>query len=198
MFEELTYVCLDLPEPAASQVIAIRRAQRDDFRAALPAEITVAGSGGVGELAVGQDPQQVFGVIDAIAAKTAPIPVSLGPVMRFPGTTIFVFTVQDEDRIRVLHRELAESSIRWRPAQFDFTPHCTLRSRSPVTESEAAQLLALRPPAPFIVDTLSVYEVKPDVAGRLPVVCDLLHRVRLKGEQDDSTGHLRRSDRAAS
>ncbi len=179
MFEELTYVCLDVPEPAASQVLAIRHAQRDDFRAALPAEITVAGSGGVGEIETGQDPDQVFGVIDAIAANTPPIPASFGRVIRFPETDIFAFTLQDEARIRGLHRELADSSIRWRRARYDFTPHCTLRSRSPVTDAEADELLASRPPDPFIFDTVSVYEIRRDPTGRLPVICELLHRVRL-------------------
>lgn len=190
MFEELTYVCFDVPEPAASDVLAIRRAQRDDFRAALPAEITVAGSGGIGELEPGQHPDQVFGVIDAIAARTTPIPASFGPVIRFPGTDIFVFTVQDEAPIRALHRELARSSIRWRPARFDFTPHCTLRSRSPVSEAEAVELLATRPPDPFVLDTLSVYEITADPSGRLPVICELRHRVRLGGESPTSPARI--------
>ncbi|MBA3779487.1 MAG: 2'-5' RNA ligase family protein [Chloroflexi bacterium] len=182
MFEELTYVCLDLPEPAASEVLAIRRAHGDDFRAALAAEITVAGSGGVGEFEPGQDPDEVFRVIDAIAARTAPIPASFGPVIRFPGTDIFVFTLQDEAPIRALHRKLAESPIRWRPAPYDFTPHCTLRSRSSVTDAEARELLATPQPHPFVLDTLSVYEISADPSGRLPVLCDVLHRVRLDGE----------------
>ena len=183
MFEELTYVCLDVPEPASSQVLAIRRAQHDDFRAALPAEITVAGSGGVGEFEPRQDPNQVFGVIDAIAVRTPPIRASFGPVIRFPLTDIFVFTLQDEAPVRSLHEELTKSPIRWRPARYDFTPHCTLRSRSPVSEVEAQELLATRPPDPFVLDTLSVYEITRDPDGRLPVVCKLLHRVRLGGEQ---------------
>lgn len=182
MFEELTYVCLDVPEPAASQVMAIRRAQQDDFRAALPAEITVAGSGGVGEFEPGQDPNQVFGLIDAIAARTPSIRASFGPVIRFPGTDIFVFTLRHEAPIRSLHRELAESPIRWRPVRYEFTPHCTLRSRSPVMDAEADELLATRPPSPFVFDTLSVYEISPDPHGRLPVICKLLHRVRLGAE----------------
>ena len=179
MFEELTYVCLDVPEPVASQVLAIRRAQRDRFRAALPAEITIAGSGGVGEFEPAQDPDRVFRVIDAIAANTPPIPASFGAVIRFPGTDIFAFMLQDEAPIRALHRKLAEASIRWRPARFDFTPHCTLRSRSPVTEADAAELLASPQPDPFVLDTLSVYEIRRDPSERLPVICELRHRVRL-------------------
>lgn len=181
MFEELTYICLDVPEPVASELIAIRRSQRDDYRAALPAEITVAGSSGLGELAAGQDPSKVFRLIDAVAARTPAIPASFGPVIRFPGTDIFVLLLANEAdrRIRELHSELAVVGIEYRPARFDFTPHCTLRSRSPVTDSEAGALLSLRVPDSFVLDTLSIYEVSSDPSGRLPVICRPLHRARL-------------------
>jgi hypothetical protein len=46
-FDADAYVVLDIPEPVASKVIAAREKYGDAFRSALPAEITVAGSGGV-------------------------------------------------------------------------------------------------------------------------------------------------------
>ncbi len=87
MFEDLTYICLDVPEPIASGVLETPRRQHDSFRAALPAHITVAGSGGVGELEAGRDPKHVFSEVDAIAAETSPIEASFGPVIRFPERT---------------------------------------------------------------------------------------------------------------
>lgn len=169
-----TYVCLDLPASIAEQVLDVRRRHRDDFRAALPAEITVAGSSGVGPVAPGQDAEAVFAELARIASETPPIEVSFGPVIRFPGTDIFVLTVEDERPFRALHERIAGSAMRFQPTPFDYTPHCTLRSRSSVSDAEAAELLALRILGRFIIDTLSVY-----MLDRLPM--SLLYRTKLGG-----------------
>ncbi|MGH2350911.1 MAG: 2'-5' RNA ligase family protein [Chloroflexota bacterium] len=180
-FDHDTYVCLDLPSSVAEQVLAIRRAQRDEFRAALPAEITVAGSSGVGPIAPDQDPQEAFARLDAIAAQTPPIEASFRDVVRFPNTDIFVLALKNQRPFRALHERIATSGLRFKPTPFsDDTPHCTLRSRSPVTEEEAAELLALRIPEPFVIDTMSVYRL-----DKLPMT--LLHRSRLTGTAEQET-----------
>src|SRR5438445_7789946 len=99
-FAHDTFVCLDVPEPKASEILAIRRHQRDDFRAALPAEITVAGSTGNGPVKSGQDPATVYRLIDEVAAATMAIQASFGPVLRYPDTDIFVLTLADEAPFR--------------------------------------------------------------------------------------------------
>ena len=156
-FAAETFLCLDLPNPVADQVLGIRRTHGDAFRAALPAEITVAGSGGLGVVAPGQDPHAVFAALDRVAAVTPPIAATFGPVIRFPQTDIFVLTLVDETPFRVLQQRLAASGIRFRPSPFPFTPHCTLRSHSPVSQAEACGLLSLRITERFVLDTLSVY-----------------------------------------
>jgi hypothetical protein len=55
-FDWDTYIVLDIPEPVASKVIAAQRRHGDVFRSALPAEITLAGSGGVGCISPDQRP----------------------------------------------------------------------------------------------------------------------------------------------
>jgi len=95
-FETNTYVVLDVPEPFASAVMAVRKRHRDEFRSSLPIEITVAGSNGVGELEAAQPSEDVFALLAGIAAKTKPIEASFGPVDRFPGTEIFFLTLEDE------------------------------------------------------------------------------------------------------
>lgn len=174
-FEAETYICLDLPSPIAAHVLAVRRRHRDEFRAALPAEITVAGSSGVGPLEPVEDPGAEFATLDRIAAETPPIDAAFGPVIRFPRTDIFVLTLEDQRPVQALHARIAESGIRFRPTPFAFFSHCTLGSRSPVSEEDAAELLAVRLPERFVIDTLSVYTL-----DTLPM--SLLHRVRLSGE----------------
>lgn len=180
-FNADTYAVLDLPEPVAGQVMAIRHKNRDEFRSALPAEVTVAGSGGVGCFAGDEDPERVWQILGDIADSTPPIRTSLGEVIRFPGTDIFVIRFTDEGELRRLHESIADSTIRFQPSPFDYTPHCTLRSRSPVTETEAAALLAERIPTPFTLDKLSVYRIELGRADGMPVVCRLVKRWTLAG-----------------
>ena len=171
-----SYVCLDLPPPVGDAVMAVRRRHRDEFRAALPAEITVAGSGGVGVIDPAEDRERVFATLDRIAAETPPIQASFGPVIRFPNTDIFVLSLADPAPVRALHERIARSGLRFRPVPFDFTPHCTLRSRSPVTEEEAADLLAVAIAGGFVLDAISVY-----MLDQLPMT--LLHRTKLMGKR---------------
>jgi 2'-5' RNA ligase len=171
-FEIDAYVCLDLPSTARDRVIAIRRAHRDTFRAALPAEITVAGSSGVGPILPVDNPKAVFAIIDRIAAATPPIDMRFGPAFRFPNTDIFGLSVEDEAPFQRLHAEIAGSGIKFRESPYPFFPHCTLRSRSPVSKKDVSALLSERLDGRHRLDTLSVYGV-----DQLSV--SLLHRTYL-------------------
>jgi 2'-5' RNA ligase len=175
-FDWDTYVVLDVPEPVASKVIAARRRHGDVFRSALPAEITVAGSGGLGCVLPDQDPERVWGVLDEIAKANPPIDCALGEVLRFPNTDIFVYRPHPDDALRSLHEQLAASSIGFRPNPFPYTPHCTLRGGSPVTDEEAASLIAERIADRFTLDQLSVYRLKPWPSDDVPVICQLVRR----------------------
>ena len=170
-FETNTYVVLDVPEPLASAVMAVRVRHRDKFRSSLPVEITVAGSNGVGELEADQANESVFSLLTAVGAKTRPIEAEFGPVDRFPGTQIFFLTLKDERPFRALHDRIADSPIRFKSCPFPYQPHCTLRDRIPISGEEVADLLAVEIPGSFVLDTLSVYAMPPPMP--------LLHRVRL-------------------
>jgi 2'-5' RNA ligase len=173
-FDKETYICLDLPSPIAERILAVRRRHRDEFRAALPAEITVAGSSGVGPLMPATNPEEVFAALDRIANETPPIKAAFGPVVRFPRTDIFVLTLTDKLPFLALHERIAKSGVKFQPTPYPFEPHCTLGSRSPVSEEDADALLVMNIPESFVVDTLSVYAL-----DGLPM--SLLHRVRLSG-----------------
>jgi 2'-5' RNA ligase len=170
-----TYICLDVPMPVAQQIMDIRLRSHDTFRAALPVEITLTGSSGIGVFDARQDEKMAFALLDAIAAETEPLPVTFGKVLRFPSTDIFVLTLTDERPFRMLHERIVSSGIRFQPSPFPYTPHCTLRSRSPVSEEETADLLSLCISQSFLLDTLSVYMLET-----LPMT--LLHEVKLTGE----------------
>lgn len=172
-----SYVVLDVPEPFASAVMAVRERHRDEFRSSLPVEITVAGSNGVGELEADQPSGEVFSTLTAIAAETRPIEASFGPVDRFPGTEVFFLTLEDERPFRELHDRIATSPIRFKPCPFPYQPHCTLRDRTPIGDEEVADLLAVEIPGSFVLDTLSVYAMPPPMP--------LLHQARLGSALND-------------
>lgn len=156
-FEFDTYVVLDVPPPMADRVMAVRTRHRDEFRMALPIEFTVAGSSGVGVIEKEQDQTSVFGLLRAVAERTPPFAAEFDGALRFDGTDIFVLTLADEAPFQRLHKEIAESGIRFASSPFPYKPHCTLRSRSPIAENDVADLLATRLDGEFTLSTMSVY-----------------------------------------
>lgn len=171
MFDRDTYIVLELPGPIANIIHNIRTGQGDDFQASMPAEITIVGSSGVGPIAHDQDPEEFFTAINEIAASTPPFTVSFDKVHRFPGTDIVVMKLKDETLVRSLHQKFVESGIKFQDTNFAYEPHCTLRSKSPLTDQEMEELSKLKIEGDFILQTLSVYAMPPP--GRL------LHTVQL-------------------
>jgi 2'-5' RNA ligase len=161
MFEQDTYIVLELPEPVASTIHRIRAEQGDEFQASMPEEITIVGSSGVGTIAKDQNPEELFTVIDKIAASTPPVTTSFDKAHRFPGTDIVVMKLKDETSIRALHQKFIESGIKFKNTDFAYEPHCTLRSKSPLTDREMKELSKLKIEGKFTLQNLSVYAMPP-------------------------------------
>lgn len=156
-FKHATYIVVDLPEEIAKQVMAVRISHQDEFRASLPVEITVVGSSGVGVISEGQDESEVYRIVQKIAQNTEPFKLSFDHVVRFPGTDIFVLKLTDETEMRNLHNKFISSEIKFENSNFEYGPHCTLRSRSPITEEDEQKIYDVKIEGEFLVDTLSVY-----------------------------------------
>ncbi len=131
-----TYVVLDVPEPVASRVRSLRVAAADDFRSALPVEITLIGSGGAGAILPSQEVSTLTATVRSIAETTQSIETSFGSTMRFPGSDVFVLTLSPATAIVELHRRLRASGLTFRPSPWAYVPHCTIRSRAPVLEED--------------------------------------------------------------
>jgi 2'-5' RNA ligase len=100
-------------------------------------------------------------VIDEIAASTPPITVSFDRVHRFPGTDIVVMKLKDEALVCSLHQRFVESGIKFQNSNFAYMPHCTLRSKSPLTDQEMEELSKLKIEGDFTLKTLSIYRMPP-------------------------------------
>ncbi len=171
MFERDTYIVLELPEPIASAIRKIRTEQGDDFQASMPTEITVVGSSGVGCIAQDQDPDELFKIINEIAASTSPITVTFDKAHRFPGTDIVVMKLKDDTLVRSLHQKFVDSGIKFQHSDFPFVPHCTIRTKSPLTDQEMEELSRLKIDGEFTLKTLSVYIMPPP--GKLTYTAEL-------------------------
>lgn len=172
--EAHTSICLDLSGPAAAAIQALRRRCGYGQNGVNPPEITVAGSSGVGPLAVGQDAAEVFAALDAVAARTPPVTVDFAGLVRFPDTDIVVAVPADPGPLTALHEQLVASGISFDPDEHPWTPHCTITQSLHDLAGDVDDLLA--EPVPGVAEggLLSTY-----VAARLPLI--LRHRAVLAG-----------------
>lgn len=156
-----TYICMDVPEPQYSQVMAVRRRHCERLPS-IPVELTVAGSSGVGALRAQLDPEDVVRRLEQLCAATAPITAEFGAVVRFPATDIFVFSMADPIPFEALHDGLKQAGLRFEPSRFPFFPHCTLRMAGPLADAAVSELFALRMPGSFTLANLSLYQRTPE------------------------------------
>lgn len=173
-FDQSSYVVLNVPEPIAGAVKALRR-RFDPERAELPVEVTVAGSGGLGTIKPGQYPEKVYELLDQIALETAPIDVRFGPMRRFPNTTIFFLDIEPDERIKALQLKLIDSGIEFEPSRFPFEPHCTIKLRGAAYIKDVRNMLSFKYQSQIVaLNTISVYNHEEAVLNPR-----LLHRANL-------------------
>lgn len=155
-----TFVVLDMPPSVEQHVRDIRRAY-GSARQYLPAEITVAGSSGVGIFDPEQDAEDALRVVAGIARATAPFPMELGAVERFPDSSVFYWPIRDPAPVVAVHERLRDSGLRFTENPFPFSPHLTVDEFEEASEDLDRRLRALPvPPGPFTVSSLTVYALE--------------------------------------
>ena len=174
-FEHDTYIVLALPEPFAAEVRRIR-GKYDRGLDPFPAEITVAGSSGIGPLAHDQEPEQVYAVLNEIATSQAPIKARFEGILCFPGTHLFYLALANPQPFIRLHERIAGSGLKFNATPYPYTPPCTLAGLKGTDKRELALIQSeIYPKETFLLNTLSVYEVRKER-------CFLLHRTKLSGK----------------
>lgn len=154
-----TYIVLDLPQPVCTEVLNIRQ-RFDLYQASLPPEITVAGSSGVGTVALGQDPLHIFQAIAAVARQHPPFICSFESMRRFPRVPVFWLCPRDRAPFDALHSALLGSGIKFNASPFPFNPHCTISSTVELSKHQESELLASPvPQMEFLLDELRVCQV---------------------------------------
>lgn len=156
-----TYICLEVPEPQASQVGEIRERRCERLRG-FPVEVTIAGSSGIGAIRRQLDWADVEARLADFCARTPPITAEFGGVVRFPGTDIFCLSLADPMPFEAIHDGLKHTGIRFEDSRFPFFPHCTLRMQGPLSASDISELFALKIPGRFSLAWLALYQRLPD------------------------------------
>lgn len=172
MFDDPSYVVLNIPSPAADIVKDVRH-RFNPKRAEYPVEVSVSGSNGVGSIIPGQDTGRIFDMIDTIAAGLKPFRTSFREVKCFPGSNIFYFTMNNEAEFLKIHSLVASSGIKFTPNQFPYEPHCTICLNSALSNKQRKELLNMKvPDVEFVINTISVYELNSADDGQLLHRCN--------------------------
>ena len=153
------FVVAELPEPVAAWV----REMRGRFEpgiAHLPAEITLAGSSGVGPIAPGQSVTAVQRLLETVLAGRLQFETRFIGIGNFPGTEIF-FAAPEPEPFNSIHAAVAASGIAFGPSRFSYNAHCSLKGLTPLGpgQREAIEAAAI-PSQPFTITTVSVYEME--------------------------------------
>ena len=156
-----TYICLDVPEPQASQVAAVRARHSERLRG-FPVEVTIAGSSGIGAIRGQLDWDDVEARLASFCARTPALTAEFGGVVRFPGTDIFCLSLADPMPFEAIHDALKQTGVRFEDSRFPFFPHCTLRMAGPLSPADVSELFALQLPGRFTLPWLSLYQRLPD------------------------------------
>ena len=153
-----TFVVADLPTHIAAWVRATRLAFEPTI-SHLPAEITLAGSSGVGPIAAGQSIESTRSKLVTALAGRLPFEARFDGIGNFPGTDIFFASPEPEPFI-ALHLAIVNSGVTFGSSAFAYRPHCSVKGLTALRPGQREALNTLSVPAePFTIHTVSVYEM---------------------------------------
>ena len=172
------YIVAELPKSISDKVYQLRK-RYDSVTAKLPVEITLAGSSGVGPIIEAKQINIATRVLEEVAKKITPFEGKFSKMARFPNTDIFYLELENRLPFESIHNQFKKSEIEFTSNPFEYAPHCTIRAVGPISEADERNIWTeFVPVEPFLISTLSVYELIIDSGNKL-VSCDLVHSTDL-------------------
>jgi hypothetical protein len=161
-----TFIVAELPDAVAAWIRELR-GKFEPAIARLPAEVTLAGSSGVGSIAIGQSIASVQEMLRIALIGRLPFKARFIGIGNFPGTEIF-FARPEAEPFVALHAAIVASGIVFGSSRFGYNAHCSLKGFTPLKpgQREALELVSV-PAEPFAISTISVYEMEAMHATRL-------------------------------
>ena len=151
------FVLAELPGEAGAAVRAIQQKYDPKLARLTPPHVTLVGSSGVGAIPTDTPVERIRAALEPIAASTPSMRLPFHAPHRFMQTDIISLPLDPNGPLRALHERIARSGLPFKRSRFLFSPHCTLTFYPMLTPQRERELLAMRVPAPAIIETLQVY-----------------------------------------
>ena len=158
------YIVLDIPEPFASQIIAIR-SKCDSFRARIPAEITVFGSTGTRHIKEGQEISFMIKELERIIPSITRVSFTFSGLKPVPGSSghaVFLDPNNKDAFIRIHEAIKNGTSFDYVSSEGKYSPHCSIgRVDKSSLENVRAQVI---PGETIELRKLSLVQFNPETA----------------------------------
>ncbi len=176
-FTDDAYIVLNVPPCEWTEHILSVRRRLDAWRVALPVEVTITGSAGVGTFHEEQNQEAAFRIIDTLASEVAPIRTKFLSIKRFPNSGVFYFEPVDSQPFINLQQRIIATGLEFKPSAFSYIPHCTIANLENNLSDEAVrEIYGIASSEEVMLEVLSLYAINR--SG-----CHLLHRAKLYGKQ---------------
>jgi 2'-5' RNA ligase len=153
-------IIAELTGELADRVAEMQRRYDPRMVAELPPHITLTGSSGMGPISDGTTDEELRRALEPVASSTAPFEVRFGSPIQFMQSPVVVFPIDPHGPIRDLHEKIRQSGLRYEPARFTFTPHCTLSFYPDLPPAKLARALTERILEPVTVERIQVYRTE--------------------------------------
>lgn len=162
------FILAELPGDAGAQVRALQQRFDPKLARLTPPHVTLAGSSGVGPIPTDTPVARIREALEPIATSTPPLSLQFQAPHRFMQTEIISLPLDPHGPLRALHERIARSGLPFRPARFQFSPHCTLSFYPTLTPQNERELLAVRLDVPARIERLQIYLTRdPQPARKL-------------------------------
>ena len=151
-----TYLIAEL----SGEVAELVRSMRTRFNPSnvnWPADITVAGSSGVGTLKLGQSLDEVVEKIIPVMTELSFTRVKFTGIERFPETGIY-YLMPERLNFDLMHEAIVASGLEFDESPWPYNPHCTLRWQDGTSPEIEELFKSIELPEESIVDCFSLYQ----------------------------------------
>ena len=161
------FITAELEGGLAARIRAVQERWDPKLARELPPHVSLMGSSGAGPIAADTPVAALRNAIEPVARAIDPLLLVFSAPMRFIGREIVVLPLSPHGPLRALHEALKTSDVKYEPARWPFTPHCTLNFYATLTPESLNALLSVREPEPWRLHTLRVYHSQDNVPPKL-------------------------------
>jgi len=151
-----TYLIAELK----GEVVELVRSMRQRFNpdnVLWPADITIAGSSGVGTLKSSQSLDRIIEVVTPIIARLQFKVVKFTGIEKFPDTGIY-YLKPDRNQFDEMHEAVVSSGLEFEESPWPYNPHCTLCWKNESTPEIDAFFNTVDIPKNTTIECFSLYQ----------------------------------------